>query len=68
MFRDLAGGCNDNARAAIRLGFHDAGTWDRTQTHGGADGSFPYQSGMDAPGEQGTGRYREKTHRTEKDV
>lgn len=32
--------CNNNARASIRLGFHDAGTWNRTQTNGGADGSF----------------------------
>ena len=34
------GGCSDNARAAIRLGFHDAGGWDKTKTFGGADGSM----------------------------
>jgi hypothetical protein len=37
--------CNDMARAAIRLGFHDAGTWsqplaDAGNDFGGADGSF----------------------------
>lgn len=37
--------CNDLARAAIRLGFHDAGTWSQSlaasgQDFGGADGSF----------------------------
>ncbi|CAA9962145.1 hypothetical protein CFE70_005547 [Pyrenophora teres f. teres 0-1] len=32
--------CNDNARAAVRMGFHDAGAWDQDQTHGGADGSI----------------------------
>ncbi|KAF2107625.1 heme peroxidase, partial [Lophiotrema nucula] len=37
--------CNDMARAAIRLGFHDAGTWsqslaDAGQDFGGADGSL----------------------------
>lgn len=38
----LSGGqCNDDARAAIRAAFHDAGTWDTTQgSTGGADGSL----------------------------
>lgn len=39
-FKGSDGLCNDNARAAVRLGFHDAGSWDKTSTHGGADGSF----------------------------
>lgn len=35
-----AGRCNNFARAAIRLGFHDAGTWSlSTGDAGGADGS-----------------------------
>lgn len=35
-----AGRCNNFARAAIRIGFHDAGTWSKsTGDHGGADGS-----------------------------
>lgn len=33
--------CNNVARAAVRLGFHDAGTWSKsTGTGGGADGSI----------------------------
>jgi Peroxidase len=45
MFRDQIGQCNDDARAAIRLGFHDAGSWSQKlaasgQDFGGADGSF----------------------------
>jgi len=37
--------CTDRARAAVRLGFHDAGTWsqslaDQGKDFGGADGSF----------------------------
>jgi hypothetical protein len=33
--------CNDLARAAIRLVFHDCGTWDTTQgLRGGCDGSL----------------------------
>lgn len=33
-------GCNDFARAAIRMGFHDASAWDADSTWGGADGSL----------------------------
>jgi hypothetical protein len=45
LFVDNDGLCNDMARAAIRLGFHDAGTWsqslaDNGSDFGGADGSF----------------------------
>ncbi|KAL1800329.1 hypothetical protein ACET3X_000671 [Alternaria dauci] len=32
--------CNDNARAAVRMGFHDAGSWDKNAPNGGADGSL----------------------------
>jgi hypothetical protein len=45
-FLGPTGRCNDLARAAIRLGFHDAGTWKRGMTTGGADGSIVL-----APGE-----------------
>ncbi|OJD28926.1 ligninase h2 precursor [Diplodia corticola] len=38
-FLGPTGRCNKWARAAIRLGFHDAGTWSNT-TWGGADGSI----------------------------
>ncbi|KAL2837345.1 heme peroxidase [Aspergillus pseudoustus] len=34
------GTCNGLARAAVRLGFHDAGSWSTTSGMGGADGSF----------------------------
>ncbi|KAI0894692.1 putative class II peroxidase [Annulohypoxylon nitens] len=33
-------GCTDLARGAIRQGFHDAGAWDTSSDHGGADGSL----------------------------
>ncbi|TKA55680.1 hypothetical protein B0A49_10599 [Cryomyces minteri] len=44
-FTGPTGRCNDLARAAIRLGFHDAGTWSQSlaasgQDFGGADGSL----------------------------
>lgn len=35
-----AGRCNLYARGAIRLGFHDAGTWSKKADAGGADGSI----------------------------
>ncbi|KAL2171265.1 hypothetical protein VTG60DRAFT_3371 [Thermothelomyces hinnuleus] len=38
-FRDGAGRCNELARQAVRLGFHDAGTWSKSAGGGGADGS-----------------------------
>ncbi|KAF2735726.1 heme peroxidase, partial [Polyplosphaeria fusca] len=44
-FTETDGQCNDMARAAIRLGFHDAGTWSQSlaaagHDFGGADGSL----------------------------
>ncbi|KAF2837935.1 class II peroxidase, partial [Patellaria atrata CBS 101060] len=44
-FTGRGGRCNKWARAAIRLGFHDAGTWSKSlasrgQDFGGADGSI----------------------------
>ncbi|KAH9862350.1 hypothetical protein IAQ61_010554 [Plenodomus lingam] len=39
-FKESNGTCNDNARAAIRMGFHDAGAWDKNSPSGGADGSL----------------------------
>lgn len=32
--------CNDNARGAVRMGFHDAGSWEQGSGDGGADGSL----------------------------
>ena len=45
IFRGKNGRCNDLARAAVRLGFHDAATWSKRlaesgQDFGGADGSL----------------------------
>ncbi|KAJ8118723.1 hypothetical protein OPT61_g330 [Boeremia exigua] len=40
LFVQKDGQCNDNARAAIRFGFHDAGSWDKNSPNGGADGSL----------------------------
>ncbi|KAF1362402.1 heme peroxidase [Lizonia empirigonia] len=40
LFLQADGQCNDNARAAVRLGFHDAGSWDENSPNGGADGSL----------------------------
>ncbi|OAA64741.1 ligninase H2 [Niveomyces insectorum RCEF 264] len=39
-FHGESGRCTKHARAAIRLGFHDAGSWAKGDTHGGADGSI----------------------------
>jgi hypothetical protein len=50
--------CNDMARAAIRLGFHDAGTWsqslaDSGSDFGGADGSFSLFGEISRPENEG---------------
>jgi hypothetical protein len=45
-FRGSGGGeCNELARQAVRLGFHDAGTWSKTEGGGGADGSIILAAG-----------------------
>jgi hypothetical protein len=40
LFHGQSGRCNKYARAAIRLGFHDAGTWKEGLDFSGADGSI----------------------------
>ncbi|KEY72466.1 hypothetical protein S7711_05141 [Stachybotrys chartarum IBT 7711] len=40
MFRGESSRCTDLARQAIRIGFHDAGTWSKSGGGGGADGSL----------------------------
>ncbi|KAK1749467.1 ligninase h2 precursor [Echria macrotheca] len=40
MHDDATDTCNDFARGAIRMGFHDAAAWDKTSPWGGADGSL----------------------------
>jgi hypothetical protein len=39
-FRGPSGRCTAPARGAVRLGFHDAGTWKKGAEYGGADGSM----------------------------
>jgi hypothetical protein len=39
-FKAPFGQCNELARQAVRLGFHDAGTWSKADGAGGADGSI----------------------------
>ena len=54
LFLGADGQCNDNARAAVRMAFHDAGSWDKTQVHGGADGSLLMDFGeIDRPENNG---------------
>lgn len=48
LFRGSDGLCNDNARAAVRFGFHDAGSWDRNSPNGGADGSLMMNFGEES--------------------
>ncbi|TQN66069.1 Ligninase LG5 [Colletotrichum shisoi] len=51
-FRGSSGRCTDFARAAIRLGFHDAGGWSKsTGPLGGADGSIILSSSEMTRGE-----------------
>jgi manganese peroxidase len=40
LFTGSDGLCTDDARAAVRMGFHDAGAWSKTSGPGGADGSL----------------------------
>ncbi|KAI9855985.1 MAG: hypothetical protein M1813_009310 [Trichoglossum hirsutum] len=58
LFLGRKGLCNDHARAAVRLGFHDAGTWSKSlaaagQDFGGADGSFILFNEKDRPENNG---------------
>lgn len=54
LFLQSDGQCNDNARAAVRLGFHDAGSWDKNSLNGGADGSLLMDFGeIDRPENNG---------------
>jgi catalase (peroxidase I) len=39
-FRGASFRCNSFARGAVRLGFHDAGAWQKGLDYGGADGSI----------------------------
>ncbi|KAH7346851.1 peroxidase [Rhexocercosporidium sp. MPI-PUGE-AT-0058] len=52
-FRGGSGRCNRFARAAIRLGFHDAGAWSKTTGFGGADGSLILAGEINRPENNG---------------
>lgn len=52
LFQDSTG-CTDPARASIRLGFHDAATWDLQSSYGGADGSILLSDELDRPDNRG---------------
>ncbi|KAK3303647.1 heme peroxidase [Chaetomium strumarium] len=39
-FKDSSGQCTELARQAIRMGFHDAGTWSKSEGGGGANGAI----------------------------
>jgi hypothetical protein len=58
-FTEFDGTCNDAARAAIRLGFHDAGAWSQSKADegfdfGGADGSLAlFQDEIERPENNG---------------
>lgn len=52
-FRGSAGRCNNLARGAVRLGFHDAGVWSKTKGGGGADGSILLTDELDRPDNNG---------------
>jgi hypothetical protein len=48
-FKGDSGRCNLYARGAIRLGFHDAGTWKKGMQTGGADGSMILSDELSRP-------------------
>ena len=52
-FKGETGRCTIFAREAVRLGFHDAGTWSKTQGGGGADGSFLLAGEIARPNNRG---------------
>ncbi|KAL2070244.1 hypothetical protein VTL71DRAFT_13270 [Oculimacula yallundae] len=54
LFRGQSGRCTKYARAAIRLGFHDAGTWSKfDEDYGGADGSIILANELGRPENNG---------------
>jgi hypothetical protein len=52
-FRGNSVRCNAFARGAVRLGFHDAGTWKKGQSYGGADGSMILTDELSRPANAG---------------
>jgi catalase (peroxidase I) len=52
-FTGKSGRCNKLARGAVRLGFHDAGTWQKGLDYGGADGSILLTDEINRPENSG---------------
>jgi len=52
-FRGSSGRCNRFARAAVRLGFHDAGSWSKNTGGTGADGSIILAGELSRPENNG---------------
>lgn len=52
-FKGRVGRCNKFARYAVRAGFHDAGTWEKNLTFGGADGSLVLAGEISRPENKG---------------
>lgn len=59
-FHGSSGRCNMFGRQAVRLGFHDAGTWSKSGGGGGADGSFVLAGEIDRPLNAGLEEINEK--------
>jgi hypothetical protein len=52
-FKGHLGQCNKFARYSVRAGFHDAGTWEKNLTYGGADGSLVLANEITRPENNG---------------
>lgn len=52
-FVGKSGRCTGYARAAVRQGFHDAGSWNKASTNGGADGSLILANEISRPENNG---------------
>lgn len=62
-FRTRSGRCNKFARGAVRLAFHDAGTWKKGLNFGGADGSLLLSDEMSRGVNRGLEEIAEVTNR-----
>jgi hypothetical protein len=62
-FRTSSGRCNKFARGAVRIAFHDAGTWRKGLDFGGADGSLLLSNEMSRPENRGLEEIAEVTNR-----
>ncbi|KAF2275707.1 heme peroxidase [Westerdykella ornata] len=60
-FNGTSGRCTKFARAAVRLGFHDAGVWSTSSSYGGADGSILLTNEIDRSENDGLETIAEQT-------